>query len=167
MCSVYDFDVCVAIKVTYSIVQLMRNNCTWYNTVHAKVKVTCIALKLQISCILYSSASLIKMYQNELVWDIGDARQFDVQFEKKNKKNLVWSAKMLDDCLYYCAWIILNNIRSLLLEFKSYTPAKTRVWHRKNTNKLWIKFASEENKKLFYFFYYDLRPGRVTGMNGV
>lgn len=166
MCSVYDFDVCVAIKVTYSIVQLMRNNCTWYNTVHAKVKVTCIALKLQISCILYSSASLIKMYQNELVWDIGDARQFDVQFEKKNKKNLVWSAKMLDDCLYYCAWIILNNIRSLLLEFKSYTPAKTRVWHRKKT-KLWIKFASEENKKLFYFFYYDLRPGRVTGMNGV
>lgn len=136
MCSVYDFDVCVAIKVTYSIVQLMRNNCTWYNTVHAKVKVTCIALKLQISCILYSSASLIKMYQNELVWDIGDARQFDVQFEKKTNKNLVWSAKMLDDCLYYCAWIILNNIRSLLLEFKSYTPAKTRVWHRKKTKTL-------------------------------
>lgn len=73
---------------------------------------------------------------------------------------------MLDDCLYYCAWIILNNIRSLLLEFKV-TLLLKHVYDIEKKNKLWIKFASEENKKLFYFFYYDLRPGRVTGMNGV
>lgn len=40
MCVVYNFDVCDAIKVTHSKVQLIRINCTWYIIGHSEAEIT-------------------------------------------------------------------------------------------------------------------------------